>query len=99
MLQMLGVNADGVEAVRPERAVLTPLVPLRREHEVVDDELPPALEQITEGLTPVRRLEQVRLLDALPRQLAPPPIQLVARARELLLPRQQLDARLEPLVV
>ncbi|MNL76786.1 hypothetical protein D3C87_2028040 [compost metagenome] len=34
---MVEMNRDAVEIVGPERAVLAPLLPVRTQHEVVDD--------------------------------------------------------------
>ena len=81
------VHDDRIEVVDPERAMLTGLAPLgvRVEHEVVDHELPAPVEEIGQALLTVGPVEDVFLLDALPRQLAPLPAQLVAQPRELLL--------------
>src|SRR5438034_1864677 len=93
------VDDVGVEVVGPERAALAAGVVVRSEHEVVDDELAPALEELGEGPLAVRRVEDVLLLDAFPRQRAPLFAQLVAEPGELLLLRQQRRACLDPLVV
>lgn len=72
---------------------------LRREHEVIDDQLAPAIEQRGQSLLSSRALEPVVLLDRLPGQRLPLSGQLVTRSRELLLLREQLLARGEPVVV
>src|SRR4029450_4547158 len=69
------------------------------EHRVIDDQLAAPLEEIAEGLRPVLALEGVGLLDELPGQLAPLPAELGAHPGELLLLRQVLLPRLEPVVV
>src|SRR5262245_15228288 len=66
-------------------------------HEVLDEELAPAVEQIGEADLALRRVEDVLLLDPDPRQLATQPVQLVALLREGLLARQELHALLDPL--
>src|SRR5262249_43968737 len=92
------MNHVRVEVVGPERAALAADVVLGREHEVVDDQLAAAVEQVGERLLAVRALEDVLLLDRLPGQGLPLPGHLVAGARELLLLSKELLARLEPLV-
>src|SRR5471032_3325128 len=42
---VIEVNDDVIEVVSPERAMLTTLAPIRRKHEVVDDELTSLLEE------------------------------------------------------
>ena len=76
-----------------------PAVPGRPEHEVVDEQLGAAVEEIGEGLRAVLGLEPVVLLDRDPGQLAPLPGQLVAAAGELLLLLQQLVALRLPLLL
>jgi hypothetical protein len=58
---------------------------LRPEHEVVDEQLRTALEQVGERRLSVVGVERVLLLDAHPRQLAPLSRELVPAARVLLL--------------
>src|SRR5215469_3018891 len=86
-----GAQVDGgaVEAVGPERAVRAAGVPLGREHEVVDDELAAAAEQVGQGQLPVRPVEDVVLGDFLPGQVAALPGQRLALAAELFLPGQK----------
>src|SRR5580692_114758 len=93
------VNGRAVEAVRPERAVRAPRVPVRREHEVVDDEPPAAVEQVTQGAFPGRAVEDVLLGHRLPGQAAAVAGEGLALAGELLLPGPERLAGLDPLVV
>src|SRR5207248_1513994 len=74
-------------------------LPLRRKHEVVDDELTAILEDIRERLGAVRAIEDVQLVDLLPRQLAPLPAQRITLMCEFFLLRQERRSRREPLVV
>src|SRR5205085_5244814 len=71
----------------------------RPEHEVVDEQLGAAVEEIGEGLRTVLGLEAVVLLEWDRGQLAPLPGQLVAAAGELLLLLQQLVALRLPLLL
>jgi len=90
------VNAETVEIVCPEGAVLATLVPVGGEHEVIDDELAPTVEELGQRLPALRPVEDVLLLHLLPRQGAPLPGELVAKPRELLLLREEFPARLDP---
>ena len=76
-----------------------PAVVGRPEHEVVDEQLGAAVEEIGEGLRAVLGPEPVLLLDPDPRQPAPLPGQLVAAAGELLLLLEQLVALRLPLLL
>src|SRR5262249_48304189 len=95
----LQVDDIRVEAVGPERATRAALVVLRPGHDVVEDELAPPVEELGEGLPPLRRVEDVLPPDALPREIPLLPAQLVAQPRELFLPGEQRPPRLDPLVV
>src|SRR4029079_11734820 len=88
---------DTVEVVGPERAALAAGLPVRGEHEVVDDELGLAVEQVGEGRRAARALELVALGDLDPGQRAAGGAELVALAGELLLAGEQLLAGLDPL--
>src|SRR3954463_1455022 len=68
-------------------------------HQVVDNELAAADEEVAQRLPAVRPVERVVLGDPLPGQLATRLAQLVAQPRELLLPGEELLARLDPLLV
>src|SRR5205823_4167816 len=96
---MIEMDDVVVEVVGPERTVRAARLPLRQEHEVIDDELTAAVEEIGQRLLSVRAVEKVVLLHTLPRQLAAAAAQLIALPREFLFLRQQLLARGDPLVV
>src|SRR5579875_505923 len=96
---MAEVNRDAVEIVGPEGAGLAPRLPIRAEHEVIDDELGAPLEEIGEGDPARRPLEAVRLLHTLPGHRHPPTRQRIPLAREFLLGGEQLEPRLQPIFV
>src|SRR5258708_830126 len=93
------VHDVGVEVVRPERARRASFLPVRAEHEVVDDKLALAGEEVGERLLPVRAVEDVVLLDLLPRQLLAFGRERVALLGEGLLAGEQALACLQPFVV
>jgi hypothetical protein len=64
------VNQSGIEVVGQERAALAPFFPVGTEHEMVDDQLAAAGEEIRERLLAVRTVEDVIPLDSFPRQFA-----------------------------
>ena len=70
-IAMLQMNRDAIEIVGPERATRASGVPFRIEHEVIDNELTRAVEELRQSFFAVRSLERVLLLDALPWQRAP----------------------------
>src|SRR5271170_5992414 len=82
--------------VGPKRAVGAPLAVPRAEHEMVDDELALAREQLRKRLLPVRAVKDVVLPDPRPGQGAPPLFQPVVQPHELLLLDEELLARREP---
>ena len=88
-----------VEVVGEVGAALAALLPARREHEVVDDQLAAPGEQVGQGLPAVGAVEPVGLIDTLPGQLPAPRAEAVAPAGELLLLGQQRRARGQPLLV
>jgi len=93
---VIEVDAETVEIVRPEGAVLAALVPVRGEHEVIDDELAPAVEKLGQSLPALRPVEDVLLVDLFPGQGAPLAAQFVAQPGELLLLREEFPARPYP---
>ena len=94
-----GEVVDGpAEIVGGERAAGAALRLVGSEHEVVDDELGPAGEQLGERPAPVLGVEAVLPLHRHPRQLATSARELVAAAGELLLLLEQGDARRQPLL-
>src|SRR5262245_32662877 len=77
-------------------AAWTSLLPLRTEHEVIDDKLTAPIEQAGEAHVTVRTIEHIILLDLDPGQVAPRRRQRVAHMREGLLALQELPARIQP---
>src|SRR3954453_14661266 len=74
------------------------VLPLRIEHEVVDDQLTTPLEQVEEADGAVRPVERVVVLDVDHGEIAPLGVDPVAHTGELLLLGQQRGARREPLL-
>ena len=90
---------DGsVEAVGDSRARRTAGLVLRPEHEVVDEQLRTALEEVGERRLSVVGVERVLLVDAHPRQVAPLSRELVAAAGVLFLRLQELTPCGEPIL-
>src|SRR5262249_8336327 len=92
------VHDAALEIVSPERTALAPLLPLRREHEMVDDQLRALGEQVAERDLSVRSVEHVRLVDPHPWEFAPLRAQTVPRRRDFLLPGETRHARRDPLL-
>jgi hypothetical protein len=86
------------DAVGQERAGFAALVPVRVEHEVVDQQLTTALEQVGQAGLAVRAAEDVFLVNLDHRQLAPLGVQRVSLTGEFLLLRQQIPAGGQPLI-
>src|SRR5215472_13231656 len=74
-------------------------IPIRIEHEVVDNELAAAVKEIGERLPALAAFEDIFSFDALPRQRAPLAIQLIAKPRKFLLPGEVRLARRDPFIV
>ena len=89
---------SGVDGVRDRRVDRAAGLVARAEHEVVDEQLTAAIEQLRERARAVVGVEAVLLLDADPRQLASLARQLVAQPRVLLLADEQLLAGGRPLL-
>jgi hypothetical protein len=95
---------DGaVEVVGDERAAGASRVLLvdpepEAEHEVVDEQLRAAVEELGQRLLPGVRLEHVLPVDRYPGQLLAPAGKLIAVAHVLLLGVEQLAPRRQPLV-
>src|SRR5918912_1985633 len=87
------------DAVRDRGADRAAGSPHRAEHEVVDEELRPAVEEIRERLRAVHRLEAVVLHDLDPRKLLPLLGQLITAVGELLLLGEQRLALGLPLLL
>src|SRR5690349_19853329 len=95
MLEMDHRAAEPVRDGRTRRAAGDVLGP---EHEVVDEQLRAAAEQVGERRRAVRRLELIVLVDGDPGQLLAAPGDLVAAARQLLLGLEQVEPRGQPLL-
>src|SRR5215467_13883334 len=91
------MDNDRVEIVRPERAVLASRIPVGGEHEVVDDQLTSALEQVRQRFFAIWAVKDIILVHLYPRQLSPLVTQSIAQFGELLLFRQQRLACRQPL--
>src|SRR5918992_629361 len=89
---------EAVEPIGHRRAGGAAGLVARAEHEVVDEQLGAAVEQLVQRLLPLVGVEAVLLLHLHPRQLAPHARQLVAATGVLLLELQQLLARRLPLL-
>src|SRR5215208_7144628 len=97
--QMGDGAGERVGRVRAARATrVRPALDRRSEHEVVDEQLRTAVEELGERLRPFLGLEHVLLVDRHARELGALPSQLVTPARELLLALEQLDPRRQPLL-
>src|SRR5947208_10936882 len=73
------MDEAAVEVIGRHRATGAPLRPFRAEHEVIDDQLAAAVEEVRERLlSAVRPREDIALLDPLPGELAALPAELVA---------------------
>ena len=84
--------------VGDEGAGRASLLPLRVEHEVVDDQLTPAIEQIEKRAAAARPVERVVLFDPHHRQLATLGALRVTLAAPLLLLDEQLLSCAQPRV-
>src|SRR5262245_41804632 len=93
------VHDRPIDMIHQKRATRTALLPGRSEHEVVDDQLATSVKQFSELHVALRRVECVLLLDLDPGQLTPLPADFVALVSQILLPSQEFDPSLEPLVL
>src|SRR6185436_14142038 len=87
-----------LDLVGAERAAETTLLPVGTQHEMVDDQLAAAGEQIAQRLLAVGSFEDVGLVDLDPGQLARLLAQLVLGAQQLLFLGQQVAAGGNPFV-
>ena len=92
------VHVRAVDVVGHERAALAALLPAGREHEVLDQQLAAAVEQVGERAPAVGRVEDVVLVDTHPRQRAALAGDWSLQARQFLLVREQRLARGNPFV-
>jgi len=87
------------DVVDDDRASLAAGVPSRVEHEVVDDQLPAAVEEVEQRRLAVRSVEDVFLVDPDHRESASLGVQPVSGAGEVLLLGEQPLTRDQPLVM
>src|SRR5690606_12324954 len=90
------VQVGAVEVVGEERAAVAAFLPAGAVHEVVDDQLAVAAEQLGERLAAVGAVELIGLVDPDPGQRTALGAELVALAGEGLFPQQVLAARAQP---
>src|SRR6516164_3983831 len=64
------VNSHAIEIVGEERAARASFFPSRTEHEVIHNELAATVEQVVQRYLSLRAIEDVVLLDLLPRKFA-----------------------------
>src|SRR4051812_6418430 len=86
-----------LQAVGPDRTERAVVLPLRTEHEVVDDELTPSVEEIRQRPLSAHTIKDVRFRHFLPRQRAALLVQLVPKPRELLFFFEKCGSGGEPL--
>src|SRR6516165_830946 len=89
---MLQVNDGRIVVVGDERARLAALGPFGIEHEVVNDELTSAVEEVRQRFLALGTVEDVLLFNPFPGQISARLAQLVPQSRELLLLDKQLFA-------
>src|SRR5580704_10477908 len=90
------MHQRAVRMVHVERATGATLLPIRTEHEVIDNELAFAIEEVGECFLATRGIENVVLLDLDPGKLAAFRSQSVTLARQLLLFGEQFLASRKP---
>src|SRR5437588_6486585 len=93
------MRGDAVEVVGPEGAAAAADLPVRTVHEVVDDELAALAEEIREHFPAILALEDVFLLDPLPRQVPALPAELLTTTGELLFLGEKTRAGGDPVLV
>ncbi|MNH28546.1 hypothetical protein D3C79_887220 [compost metagenome] len=90
------MQVGAVEVVGQERAAAAAFAPALGEHEVVDQQLAAAGEQVGQAQVPMRAFEAVGLLDPYPGQGAAGPAEFVTLMGQGLFMQQQLSAGTEP---
>jgi hypothetical protein len=90
------VRDDSVESIRDRGARGASGGVVRAEHEVIDEQLRSALEEIRERYRPVVAFECIVLVDANPGKLLSASGQLVAAPRQLFLIGEEFEAGREP---
>src|SRR6516162_1829305 len=93
------MRVDAIEIVGPEGATFAPFLPIRGEHEVIDGQLMPAVEQLRQGLSAIGSFENIILVHPLPRQIPALLTKPVAQSREFLFVGEQLPPGGEPILV
>jgi len=93
------MDIRAVEMVSKERAARAARFPARTQHEMVDDELVAAVEQVGERLLAARRVEYIILLHLHPRQITTLATQIIARPGEGFFGGEMRLALLEPILV
>jgi hypothetical protein len=86
-----------IEMVRQIRAALAPFFPIGTKHEVINNQLTAAIEEIRQSLLAVCSIENVLLFHLNPWQFAPMAAHFVTQSCQLFFPRQQILACDEPL--
>jgi hypothetical protein len=92
------MDQRALHLVATERTANTALLPLRPEHEVLDDELAAAGEQVGERLLAIGPVEHIALVNLDPGQLAALARQLVMCPKMRFLLGEQRAARCQPFV-
>ena len=95
---MVEMHQRAVEVIGEEGAAGASRLPIRPEHEMIDDELAAVAEEIGEAFAPFGRIETVVLVNLDPGQRPALRIQAIARPGVFLFSRQQRAARLQPLL-
>src|SRR4051812_13696317 len=79
------MNVDSLQIVSPERTAFAALVPVGAKHEMVDDQLRTAAEQVRQRCLAGGRFEGVRFFDFDPGQSTPLSTELVTQVGEFFL--------------
>src|SRR5579872_451862 len=93
---MLEMNSRAIDVVGLERASDASLGPVGAEHEMLNDQLAPPIEQLGQRLFAIRPLERVRLLDFDPRQITALFRERIELTGQLLLFREEEFSRDDP---
>ena len=89
---MRQVPVRAVKMVGQIRAALATFLPIGTEHEVINNQLTAALEEIRQSLLAVWSIESVLLFHLNPWQFAPMAAHFVTQSCQLFFPRQQILA-------
>src|SRR5258708_20934649 len=80
---MVQVRVQSIEIVSPERAMRATFIPIRVKHEMVDDELAAALEELGQHLLAAWAGKRILLFNLLPWKVAPLAVQAVPQPSKL----------------